>query len=232
MGIEMDEPAPLDHRLPRREVRRLLGQMTIGVGAILLAAVDDWNLLAERNGAHLRTVLQVLGRGSYVAAVTAAGTEVWLSTPRRHPPGHMVCKQQTAWPAVASRSKTYLEIHHNQAQPTNDRRQAFCTQDSGTLGLVGNPTHCELTWEYDLRTDKYVKHIWVSAPGVDWERFEVPMAAVQAQYATWRKRNMPWLTGDLVIDPAVATGLPARDGQQLRPGIGVRPRRDETGAAE
>ena len=45
--------------------------MTIRVGAILLAAVDDWNLLAERNDAHLRTVLQVLRRGSYVAAVTA-----------------------------------------------------------------------------------------------------------------------------------------------------------------
>ena len=144
----------------------------------------------------------------------------------------MVCKQQTAWPAVASRSKTYLEIHHNQAQPTNDRRQAFCTQDSGTLGLVGNRRTAA---DLGIRSaDRQVcqAHLGERARRGLGSDSKCRWPRCRAQYATWRKRNMPWLTGDLVIDPAVATGLPARDGQQLRPGIGVQPRRDETRAAE
>lgn len=233
MSEMMDDPEPLAVPLTRKQARRMLGQVSVGVGAMLLSAVDHWNTLSELNSAHLRTVLQVLGRGSYVAALTAAGTEVWLSTHGVHPPGHTVCKQQSVWPAVAALGKAYMEIHHNEAQPTNERRQAFCAQDSGALGLPGNPTHCELTWEYDLRTDKYVKHIWVSAPKVDWERFEVPMAAVQAQYATWSKRNMVWLPGALPVAADVAAeAFPARDGA-VRPDIVVRPRPGEqTGDAK
>ena len=45
-------------------------------GAMLLAAVDDWNALSARHSAHLRTVMQGLGRGTYVAAAVAAGTDV------------------------------------------------------------------------------------------------------------------------------------------------------------
>ena len=127
----------------RKQARRLLRQVTIGVGAMLLSAVDDWNALSERHSAPLRTMLRPLGRGSYVAAMTAAGTEVWLGAKGKHPPGHVVCKASTAWPAVSSRSATYMEIHHNEAMPINDRRTAFCTQDSATLGAVSY-THLTL----------------------------------------------------------------------------------------
>lgn len=215
----------------RKQARRLLGQVTIGVGAMLLSAVDDWNALSERHSAPLRTMLRPLGRGTYVAAMTAAGTEVWLRAKDKHPPGHMVCKPgTTAWPAVSSRSATYMEIHHDEAMPINDRRTAFCTQDSATLGLVGDPTHCELTWDYDVLTEAYVTHIWVSAPGVDWERYEVPMARVQAQYATWSKRRMPWMPGLLPADVA-AQAVPITLGTQAfsEPTVSVRRRRDDTG---
>jgi hypothetical protein len=169
----------------RKEARRLLNQVAVGVGAMLLAAVDDWNALSARHSAHLRTVMQGLGRGTYVAAAVAAGTDVWLSTRGMHPPGHTVVKPYR-WPEINSRGKTHMMIHHNEMEPTTPRRTAFFTQDSATLRLIGDPTHCELTWDYDIVTDTHIRRIWVSAPGVDWDRFEVPMAKVQAQYATCR----------------------------------------------
>ncbi|MFF0710249.1 hypothetical protein [Gordonia sputi] len=212
----------------RKQARRLLRQVTIGVGAMLLSAVDDWNALSERHSAHLRTVLRPLGRGTYVAAMTAAGTEVWLGAGGKHPPGHMVCKAGAAWPAVSSRSAMYMEIHHNEALPINDRRTAFCTQDSAAMGLIGDPTHCELTWEYDVMTESYVKHIWVSAPGVDWDRYEVPMGKVQALYSTWSKRGMPWLPGLLPVHVA-ARAVAVKSGTQAysEPTVTVRRGREE-----
>lgn len=93
-----------------------------------------------------------------------------------------------------------MAIHHNEMEPTNARRTAFCNQDSETLGLIGDPTHCEITWEYDQLTDLNIKRIWVSAPGVDWNRFEIPMGRVQGQLTRWRKRKMKWLPGALPID--------------------------------
>ena len=43
----------------RKQARRLLRQVTIGVGAMLLSAVDDWNALSERHSAPLRTMLRL-----------------------------------------------------------------------------------------------------------------------------------------------------------------------------
>ena len=125
---------------------------------------------------------------------------MWLSTRGMHPPGHTVVKPYR-WPEINSRGKTHMMIHHNEMEPTTPRRTAFFTQDSATLGLIGDPTHCELTWDYDIVTDTHIRRIWVSAPGVDWDRFEVPMAKVQAQYATWRKRDMKWLPGHFLPTP-------------------------------
>ena len=80
------------------------------------------------------------------------------------------------------------------------RRTAFFTQDSATLGLIGDPTHCELTWDYDIVTDTHIRRIWVSAGrrlgplrGSDGQK--------QAQYATWRKRDMKWLPGHFLPTP-------------------------------
>jgi hypothetical protein len=203
----------------------LLRQVTVGVGALLLAAVDDWNALSQRHSAHLRTTMNLLGRGSYVAAVTAACTDVWLNTRGMHPPGHLVTKPYR-WPAISSHGKTYMAIHHNEMEPTNPRRTAFCNQDSETLGLIGDPTHCELTWDYAPPTDSYVRAIWVSAPAVRWDGFEVPMVKAQAQLESWRKRAMKWLPGALPTDAEAATPLPIRDEQQrLQPGIEVQPPR-------
>jgi hypothetical protein len=230
----VEDPGPQGHPVSRKEAARLLRQVTIGVGAILLAAVDDWNALAERHCAHLRTAIQPLGRGAYVAAVAAAGTEVWLSTHGMHPPDHLVSKPYR-WPMISSRSKTYMAIHHNEAEPTNPVRTAFCNQDSATLGLVGDPTHCELTWDYDFYTDTHVRKIWVSAPGVDWDRFEVPMGKVQAQLVSWRKRGMKWLPGTSATAVRDVASLPARDtDERLKPGIEIRPpeRPDELPEAE
>jgi len=229
-----DNPGPLDRPVSRKEAARVLRQVTIGVGALLLAAVDDWNALAQRHSAHLRTTMHPLGRGAYVAATTAACTDVWLSTHGMHPPGHAVSKP-FQWPEISSRGKTYMTIHHNELEPTNARRTAFCNQDSETLGLVGDPTHCELTWDYDKLTDLHVVRIWVSAPGVDWDRFEVPMVRVQAQLVSWRKRAMKWLPGALPTDVQAAAPLPPRDEQRrLQPGIEVQPprRSEDTGDAE
>ena len=217
------EPGPLDRPLSRKETRRALGPIPVGVGAILLAAVDDWNVLSERHGARMRTQMQELGRGSYVAATTASGTEVWLNSRGLHPPGHLVAKAYR-WPAISSHGKTYLAIHHNEVQPTNDRRKAFRRQDSSALGLMGDPTHCELTWEFDRLTDRHIQRIWVSAPAVDWDRIEVPMARVQAQLAAWRKRAMTWLPGTVSSGAPEVTPLTTRDdGDRLKPDITVEP---------
>lgn len=228
LGQEPQEPV---RPVSRKEAARVLRQVTTGIAAILLAAVDDWNALAQRHPAHLRTILQMLGRGGYVAAVTAAGTDVWLSTPGKHPPSHIVSKPHR-WPMISSHSKTYMAIHHNETEPTNPRRKAFCTQDSETLrlidsatkSLVGDPTHCEITWEYHPVTDLNVHRIWVSAPGLAWDRFEVPMARAQAQLAAWRKREMKWLPGALPVDVNAVPSLPIRDDRDLlQPAIDVQP---------
>lgn len=219
----MEDPGPLDRPVSRKEAQRLLRPVTIGVGAMLLAAVDHWNVLSEAQPAHLRTVLQTLLRGSHVAALVSAGTNVWLSAHGMHPPGHIVAKP-FQWSEVSSHGKTYLAIHHSEMEATNPRRKAFMAQDSGTLRLVGDPTHCELTWDYDARTDSHVRNIWVSAPGVDWERFEVPMARVQEQYAAWRKRDVKWLPGRLPIEAPAAASLPVRD-EQDRPRTNITTRR-------
>ncbi|MGA9677089.1 MAG: hypothetical protein WBR28_18200 [Mycobacterium sp.] len=231
MTTLVEDSGPRDRPVSRKEATRLLRQVTIGVGALLLAAVDDWNALSQRHSAHLRTTMHSLGRGAYVAAVTAACTEVWLTTHGMHPPSHIVSKPHR-WPMISSHGKAYTAIHHNEMEPTNARRIAFCSQDSETLrlidsetsGLIGNPTHCEITWEYDQLTDSHIKRICVSAPSVDWDGFEVPMARVQAQLGSWRKRKMKWLPGELPTDTAAVALLPARDDQErLQPGIEVQP---------
>lgn len=237
-----EDSGPQDRPVSRKEAARLLRQVSIGVGALLLAAVDDWNALSQRHFAHLRTTMHELGRGSYVATVTAASTDVWLSTRGMHPPGHIVSKPHR-WPMISSHSKTYMAIHHNEMEPTNARRTAFCNQDSQTLALIDSetsdlinkPTHCEITWEYDQLTDLHVKEIWISAPNVSWNRFEVPLARVQAQLTAWRKRNMKWLPGALPTDIDASVLLPARDEKErLQPGIDVRPpqRSEDTRDAE
>lgn len=240
--VPVDDPDPLNRPVSRKEAARVLRQVTVGIGAILLAAVDDWNALAQRHSAHLRTTITDLGRGGYVAASTAASTDVWLSTHGMHPPGHIVSKPHR-WPMISSHGKTYMAIHHNETEPTNPRRTAFCNQDSETLALldarnsslIGDPTHCEITWEYDSLTDSHIKRIWVSAPGVVWDRFEVPMARVQAQLTAWRKRSMKWLPGQLPAGAGAAVPLPVRDEQErLAPGIDVAPprRSDDTRDAQ
>ncbi|WP_225037969.1 hypothetical protein [Mycobacterium canetti] len=147
MTALVEDSGPRHRTVSRKEAARLLRQVTTGVGALLLAAVDDWNALSERHAAHLRTEMRGLARGYYVAATTAACTGVWLSTHGMHPPGHLVSKPHR-WPVISSHGKTYMAIHHNETEPTNPTRTAFCNQDSETLGLVGDPTHCELTWDY------------------------------------------------------------------------------------
>ncbi|WP_234792583.1 hypothetical protein [Mycolicibacterium fortuitum] len=234
MTALMEDPRPRGHTVSRKEAARVLRQVATGIGAILLAAVDDWNALSQRHSAHLRTEMHALGRGAYVAAITAACTDVWLSTHGKHPPGHVVSKPHR-WPVISSHGRTYMAIHHNEMEPTNARRTAFCNQDSETLGLIGDPTHCEITWEYDQLTDLNIKRIWVSAPGVDWNRFEIPMGRVQGQLTRWRKRKMKWLPGALPIDSHAVVSLPAReDLQRLRPGIDVQPpqRSEDTRDAE
>jgi len=232
MTALIEEPGPHRRAISRKEATRVLRQVSIGIGAILLAAVDDWNALSQRHSAHLRTTMHSLGRGAYVAAMTAACTDVWLGTHGMHPPGHLVSKPY-GWPLVSSHGKTYMAIHHNEMAPTNANRKAFCDQDSQTLGLIGDPTHCEFTWEYDPSTDVHVRRIWVSAPGVEWDRFEVPMARVQRQLTGWRKRTIKWLPGELPAADAVIAPLPARDDRErLQPGIEVRPpQRGDTGDA-
>jgi hypothetical protein len=144
---------------------------------------------------------------------------------------------------ISSHGKTYMAIHHNEMEPTNTRRTAFCNQDSETLrlidsqtsGLINNPTHCEITWEYDQLTDSHIKRIWVSAPNVDWDRFEVPMVRAQAQLTAWRKRRMKWLPGSSPTDADASVLLPARDeDERLQPGIEVQPpqRSEDTRDAE
>ncbi len=222
----MDENSTPKTLMSRKEARRVLRQLSIGVGALLLAAVDEWNTQCEPHSGHLRTELNALIRGTCIAGMAAAGTAVWIGTPKMHPPRHEVINRYV-WPAVIN-GTAYLAIHHNETQPTNVRRLAFCRQDSDTLELPGDPTHCELTWDYDpMQT--HITHIWISAPGVKWEPIEVPMAKVQAQYETWRKRGMRWLprTGAAAAG-AAAQPLPVRpQDSDLRTGIAVKPRDDE-----
>lgn len=228
MTTLMDDLNPLQGTVSRKEAQRILRPVTIGVGALLLAAVDHWNTLMAEQPAHLRTVLQPLLRGSHVAAFVSAGTNVWLSTQGMHPPGHLV-NRPYQWSEVSSHGRTYLAIHHKEMEGTNTRRKAFIKQDSQTLQLVGDPTHCELTWDYDAATDSHVRRIWVSAPGVHWERFEVPMDRVQERYASWRKRDVRWLPGRLPADDLVGTEDLVRDEQdRRRTDIKTRrPRRDD-----
>ncbi|MGW0455817.1 hypothetical protein [Gordonia sputi] len=228
MTTLMDDLNPLQGTVSRKEAQRILRPVTIGIGALLLAAVDHWNTLMAEQPAHLQTMLQPLLRGSHVAAFVSAGTNVWLSTQGMHPPGHLV-KRPYQWSEVSSHGRTYLAIHHKEMDGTNTRRKAFIKQDSQTLQLVGDPTHCELTWDYDVATDSHVRRIWVSAPGVQWERFEVPMDRVQERYASWRKRDVRWLPGRLTADDLVGTEDLVRDEQdRRRTDIKTRrPRRDD-----
>lgn len=224
MSALMEGPCRRTDLASRKDVRALLRQVSTGSAALLLAAVDDWNAVVERHSAALRTAIHPLLRGSFVAATTASSVAVWLNTPGMHPPGHLVIRPYQ-WPAVSSRGETHLVIHHNQVEPTNPRRTAFVNQEPATLGLVGDPTLCELTWEYDAVTDSYVKAIWVSAPGVGWDPIEVPMARAQAQLSAWRKRRVRWLPGTDLPTAAAVESLPARDGaERVRPDVDVRPR--------
>lgn len=218
----MDEETP-KVLLSRKQTQRVLRQVSIGIGALLLAAVDEWDCQVQRHSAHLRTELHALVRGTMIAAIASAGTATWLGTPRMHPPRHVVIAPFT-WTAVST-GTAYLAFHHNETQPVNVRRTAFCNQDSQTLDLRGDPTHCELTWEYD-RLQTRITHIWISVPGADWEPIEVSMAKAQAQYATWRKREMKWLPGTGgVLQGVGATPLPTRpQDDDLRTGISVKPR--------
>lgn len=229
MSALLEVPGRRTDLASRKEVRALLRQVSIGAAALLLAAVDDWNAMAERHSAPMRTAMYPLLRGSFVAATTASSVDVWLNTPGMHPPGHLVIRpHQWQWPAVSSRGKTYLVIHHSPVEPTNPRRTAFVKQEPATLGLVGDPTLCELTWEYDAVTDSYVTAIWVSAPGAGWDPIEVPMARAQAQLSAWRKRRMRWLPGTDLPTGVAVEPLPARDAdERLRPDIAVPERRDE-----
>ena len=228
MTTLMDDLNPLPGTVSRKEAQRILRPVTIGIGALLLAAVDHWNTLMAEQPAHLQTMLQPLLRGSHVAAFVSAGTNVWLSAQGMHPPGHLV-KRPYQWSEVSSHGRTYLAIHHKEMDGTNTRRKAFIKQDSQTLQLVGDPTHCELTWDYDAATDSHVRRIWVSAPGVQWERFEVPMDRVQERYAAWRKRDVRWLPGRLTADDLVGTeDLVRVEQDRRRTDITTRrPRRDD-----
>lgn len=217
--------------MSRKEARRILRHVTIGIGAMLLAAVDEWNEQQAHHSAPFRTALHPLGHGAAIASMAAASTEVWLNTPGMHPPSHIAVKQESAWPAVSSRSKTFMAIHHNEARPTNPRKAAFCAQEPDKLDIPGDPLLCELTWEYDLMRT-HIRRIWVSAPTVEWEPFEVPMAKVQAQYAKWRKDKMRWLPGTALTPISAAEPMPARTDDDLEPSIEIKPRpTEETGDA-
>lgn len=215
-----------DGLLSRKEVRSLLRQVSIGIGAMLLAAVDDWNARREAHGGRLRTEIDTLLHGTNIAGMAAAGTKTWLTTEGKHPPRHMVVLRPE-WPAVSSHGQVFLVIHHNLLRPTNPRRAALCAQDTTLEDLPGDPTVCELTWEYNP-TRTHIVRIWISAPGADWKPIEVPMKKAQAQYATWRKRGMAWLPGTGgAPGPATSAIHPQPRGQDdLRPGIAVPPNPD------
>lgn len=236
MTALFEDSEPRDRAVSRKEATRLLRQVTTGVGALLLAAVDDWNALSERHAAHLRTELHGLLRGSHVAALTAASTAVWLSTQGMHPPGHIVSKPHR-WPMISSHGKTYMAIHHYEMEPTNARRTAFCNQDSETLrlidaetsGLIGNPTHCELTWDYDPYTDAHIRRIWVSAPSVDWDRFD--FARLLQAASTDRDRLLLSALYDLGLRVGQALGLRHSDLDLMRRRVRVCRREDNANGA-
>lgn len=178
-----------------REARRVTRQLGIGIGALLLAAVDDWNRYVAGYNAPMRTALTPLARGTHIAAMLAASIDVWLDTPNMHPPRHLAYKP-FRWPEISCGSKVYMVVHHNEMEPSNSRRTAFRRQDTDFLLIEHNPTLCELTWDYDLLTDSKVTRIRISAPLPStqvWFEFEVPLKAAQSQYDKWAKRSVRWL---------------------------------------
>jgi hypothetical protein len=231
-------PVPGKTFVTRREAKSGMRQLYVGIGALLLASVDEWNSYAASHNAPMRTALTSLARGYHIAATLAASIDVWMGTPGKHPPRH-IARKPFAWPEVNCRSKLNLMAHHEEMEPTNDRRSAYRRQDTEFLLFDDDPTLCELTWEYDRLTGTTVTHIWISAPldeGYVWPPFEVPMAAAQTQYENWAKRGVRWMpmsapaaTPTVVVAPAptdihpaprvAVTGKPAsatEQGQQVR----------------
>lgn len=214
-----DSQAPVSGKtfVTRRETKRVMRELYVGIGALLLASVDEWDQYAANFNAAMRTALTPLARGQHIAATLAASIDVWLGTPGKHPPRHVATKP-FAWPEVNCRGILHLIAHHEEMEPTNDRRSAYRRQDTEFLLFEGDPTLCELTWDYDQLTDSKVTHIWVSAPldeGCVWPKFEVPMAAARTQYEKWAKRGVRWMpptapeeTPALVVTPTAGAVHP------------------------
>ncbi|TDH48188.1 hypothetical protein E2F47_24725 [Mycobacterium eburneum] len=108
----------------RREAKRVMRQLYVGIGALLLAAVDEWDSYVESHNAPMRTALTPLARGYHIASTLAASIDVWLSTPGKHPRRH-VARKPYAWPEVNCRGRLNLIVHHEEMEPTNDRRSAY-----------------------------------------------------------------------------------------------------------
>ncbi|WP_149370471.1 hypothetical protein [Mycolicibacterium sp. P9-64] len=211
-------PRPGKAFVTRRDARNMMRQLSVGIGALLLASVDEWDVYAAGHNAHMRTALTPLARGHHIAATLAASIDVWMSTPGKHPPRHLARKPY-AWPEVNCRGKLNLVAHHEEMEPTNDRRSAYRRQDTEFLLFDDDLTLCELTWDYDQLTESAVTHIWVSAPldeGHVWPPFEVSMAAARAQYEKWVRRGVRWMpiaapadTPVVVVTPTVGRVHPA-----------------------
>ncbi|WP_418003520.1 hypothetical protein ACNO8X_27195 [Mycobacterium sp. PDNC021] len=219
-----DSQAPLPGKtfVSRHDAKNMMRQLYVGIGALLLASVDEWDLYVAGHNAHMRTALTPLARGYHIAATLAASIDVWMSTPGKHPPRHLARKPY-AWPEVTCRGKLNLIAHHEEMEPTNDRRSAYRRQDAEFLLFDDDPTLCELTWDYDQLTESKVTHIWVSAPldeGYVWPRFEVPMAAARLQYDKWVKRAVSWMP--ITTPPAAPViATPTQSGPRPKPTVVV-----------
>lgn len=198
----------------RSEAKRLLRQVGVGYGAILLSCVDKWEEDAARLPAQIRTLSTPLTKGHAISGLLAACGSAWLGTPHMHPPGVLTSVEPSSgWPEVSVQSRAHLQIHHQPARPTGPRKKAFVGQFPIDMGLPESTLLCELLWTYDSHTQSRIIDISFNVPGSLWEPIRVPLEKAARLYLRWSRRNVPWLpvcaealSGKTLVTPQRITG--------------------------
>jgi hypothetical protein len=180
--------------LSRRSTERMLRQLGVGYGALLLSCVDEWEQYAAGLPAAIRTRYTPLAKGHHISGLLAACGADWLSTPGMHPPGIVsTVEPASRWPEVNVHSQALLQIHHQPAQPTGPRKKAFVAQLPLDMGLPETTLLCELIWSFDHWTQTRVVQISFNVPASGWQEIDVRLDEAARQYLSWSRREVPWL---------------------------------------
>ena len=130
---------PLAHPVvPRHIAEGRLRQLGIGTGALVIDAMRCTSEDLAQRPMAVSQVLRRIQQGFDISAYVAARMEVWLETPRKHPPRHQVLKDY-GWPEFLA-PQLHVRVHHREVDATTLRRRALRNQDPPFTGMVAAPT--------------------------------------------------------------------------------------------